>query len=349
MIKPLILKEYYLSPNEVRAIAETTLTLYMSNMLRKRNMISESEHNMVLDECAHRLTPTLLAEGNTYGSRKRIYTTEQYINELKRNFNEIMLNENIFGDIWDGVKSVGKGAWNGIKKGVGAVGDAIGSGLEKVGMWKKGDGFGRNMARVFGFNPDEGLSWGNILNGAIHLGSLVAAPFTGGGSLAAGTAARMALGAGARAAGTALARGALGAGLKTGLKTLGTAGLKSLAKGTLSNAARGVGKNMLWNAGINGGMNLLGAAMGANGEQQGEQPQYGTEQYAQMGQGGQNPYAMYAQNPYAMNTQNPYTAQVQSLYGGGMQSPYGGNDIYGLSGYGGYGGGNPYAAYYGMA
>lgn len=179
MIKPIVLNEYYLSPNEVKAIAETTLALYASNMLRKRNMISESERNHVLDECARHLTPTL-TEGNTRGSRKRIYTANQMREALTRHLDR-MVNEG-FGD-WL------SGAWN---KTVDK--------LEDWGMYKRGDSFGRNLARGFGFNPDEGLSLGNVLNGALTLGSLAAAPFSGGGSLAGGAALRAALATGGKAA-----------------------------------------------------------------------------------------------------------------------------------------------------
>ena len=241
MIKPIVLNEYYLSPNEVKAIAETTLALYASNMLRKRNMISEDERNHVLDECARHLTP-VLTEGNTRGSRKRIYTAGQMEEALTRHIDQ-MVNEG-FGD-WL------SGAWN---KTVDK--------LEDWGMYKRGDSFGRNLARGFGFDPDAGLSMGNVLNGAITLGSLVAAPFTGGASAAGGAA------------------------LRTALATGGKAALKNIAM----------------THGINAGMGMLGLGGSSASSGNQRQPQYantatnGSAQNYYGGRGAQNYYGGY--NPY---------------------------------------------------
>lgn len=332
MIKPIVLNEYYLSPNDVRAIAETTLALYVSSMMRKRDMLSESEHNYVLDECAHRIAPAFsLLEGNTYESRKRIYTPDQLVEEFVGHFDQ-MLNENIFGDIWNGVKNVGKGIVNGVK----GAGKWIGDKAEQFGMWKRGDGFGRNMARVFGFNPDEGFSLGNIINGAVTLGSLVAAPFTGGGSLAAGTALRTALATGGRVAANAL--------------------LKGGAKAIAGNAAKALGKTLIGTHAINAGLNLAGAGPNSAPAETSGQPQYADAGNA--GDQGSYSNGYSAQNPYSALAQNPY-----SIYGGQnlLSNAYSGGNFGGRGGYGGgvdpmmqyllsqQGGGmNPYTAY-GMA
>lgn len=305
MIKPIILNEYYLSPNEVKAIAETTLALYASNMLRKRNMISESEHKRVLDECARHLTP-ILTEGNTRESRKRIYTANQMREALTRHFDQ-MMNEGV-GD-WL------SNTWNGIKN----FGSKTVDKLEDWGMYKRGDSFGRNLARGFGFDPDEGLSWGNVLNGAITLGSLVAAPFSGGGSLAGGAALRTALATGGRAAAKALLTN-LG---KNAAKNFATgAARRAVGKTALTN----LGKNLAITHGINAGMGMLGL-----GGSDGSAENSGQQQYANMAtnSGTQNYYRGYGGQNY-FGGYNPYSGGYNP-YGGGY-NPYSG-------GYGGYYGG----------
>ena len=299
MIKPTILNEYYLSPNDIRAIAETTLALYVSNMMRKRNMLSEGEHNQILDECAHRIAPAFsLLEGNTYESRKRIYSLDQLTEEFTQHFDR-MLNEGL-GD-WV------SGAWNGIKNGVKSAGKWIGDKAEKFGLYKRGDTFGRNFARAFGFEPDEGLSFGNLLNGAITIGSLVAAPFTGGGSVAGGMAARAGLGTAARALGSTLLKGGAKSMISNGAKNLASRAARNLATSAGRNAVlrtgmKNLGKNLALMHGINIGMKTIFPNL--------RNPSGGTEQL-QYADGYGNPYGSIYGGDYGNN------------YGGGYGSNYG--------------------------
>ena len=317
-------KKYYLSEDDLNRVAESAVLAQLATMMYESGKIGYTQFQNTIFECAaHVLNERTLNEDRT---RKKCYTSSE-LNEQLWKKGYFLLNET--NAAMSRYQQQMQDRLNGYN----------------YGQARKSQGFGAGVARVFGFDPDAGWSFGNVLNGIITLGSLVAAPFTGGGSLAAGTALRAGLAGAGRAAVSALARNAGKGLMKNALTNVG----KRLMTNTGKNVVTNVGKNAVKNATpslMKGMWTSAGRQALANQAKRNFATSAGRAAIGKAAAKG------IGTNLAFVHGSNLLFGQPgnQMYYGNDMQyaqDPYGGgNDIYGLSGYGG---NNPYAAYYGMA
>lgn len=212
-------KKYYLSKGDLNRIAESAVLAQLAAIMYENRKIGYTQFQNTMFECvAHVLNGKMLNESKT---RKRYYTSSE-LNEQIWKRGCFLLKECLLNEAQATMSSYQKQMQDRLN-GYG------------YGQKKQAKGFGAGLAKFFGFDPNAGWSFGNILNGVITLASLVAAPFTGGGSLALKTAA------------TGLGRAALS---NIGKSLVANTG-KNLIANTGRNLIANTGKNFMANAGKN--------------------------------------------------------------------------------------------------
>lgn len=284
-------KKYYLSKGDLNRIAESAVLAQLAAIMYESRKIGYTQFQNTMFECvAHVLNGKALNESKT---RKRYYTSSE-LNEQIWERGCFLLKECLLNEAQATMNSYQKQMQDRLN-GYG------------YGQKKKSTGFWPGLARFFGFEPDDGWSWGNVLNGVITLGSLIAAPFTGGSSFALKTAATGLGRAALSNIGKSLVANAGKAALGTAGKTVAKQAAPSLMKGiwtstgrqALANQARrnfatsagraAIGKSAAKGIGTNlafiHGSNLLFGQPGSQGQQQ--MYPNGNMQYAQ------NPYGGY--------------------------------------------------------
>ena len=209
-------KKYYLSKGDLNRIAESAVLAQLAAIMYESREIGYTQFQNTMFECvAHVLNGKTLNESKT---RKRYYTSSE-LNEQIWKRGRFLLKECLLNEAQATMSSYQK-----------QMQDRLNG--YRYGQKRQAKGFGAGLAKFFGFDPNAGWSFGNILNGVITLASLVAAPFTGGGSLA----------------------------LKTAATGLGRAALSNIGKSLVANT----GKNLIANTGkalvANTGKNLMANA-----------------------------------------------------------------------------------------